>query len=402
MSRKIIFLFALAIAILILACNGTPTDNDPEEGKLVVLSEPEGAFVFLDGTSTSQTTPAEFDLDPKAYMVKVAKIGWIATPESIRVNLLADETDTAFFELTPASDTAFIAVSANFDFVPIYINSVPTGELTPAMIPVPSGNFEVSVAGWVFDGNYSQTVSLTAGETTAVEFELEFGNRVLIEEFTHVNCPNCPEAAEAVHQVVDNFGGSVVAVEWHPQQSGGTDPFHQANPAIHDGRVSYYGFAGIPRVFVAGKQVPDPRSVSAITAYVNNYMSPDNDAQKVKIWGVAQNGGDLKIGIFAEGISVEGAFNIAVVEKSRHYATAPGTNGMKDFYNVPMEFYSYPSAGTLALSSGVPQYIELSGMNIPTGGNPSDYSYIIWFQRDDDDTYLPEEEILCSPGILEF
>ncbi len=401
MFGKVVLVFGVAVFLTILACGGNGTDPDPDMGTLVVLSDPDGAFVYIDGALKTASTPASFELEAKSYNIKAAKLGWSATPESLVIAVAKDQTDTAYFELTPASDTAYFDVDANYSFASIFIDGVPTGQYTPAVIAVPSGSHSVSIDGWAFEGPFSMSANAAAGETTAVDLVLEFGPRVLIEEFSHVNCTNCPDAAEAVHTVSGNFSGAAIAIEWHPQQSGGTDPFHAANPAIHDGRVSYYGFVGIPRVFVAGKMVADPTSVAAIAAFVNSYLSPTNDAAKINLWGVVQSG-NVHLGIIARGISAEGVIKVAVVEKHRNYATAPGINGMKDFYNVPMVLYTHPSSGTITLSDGVAQYLDFTEINIPTGGTPSDYSYVVWFQRDSDGVYSAGEEILCSPGILDF
>lgn len=395
-------LCCLAVFILLLACGDKPTHPDTDKGTLVVLSDIDEAFVYIDEILTSWTTPAEIELDVKSYCVKVAKIGYVVDPESLIVSLQKDVIDTAFFELTASSDTAFLNITANYDYVSILIDGIPAEAFTPAFIPISSGGHEVVLEGWVFEGSYSQTVSTSSSETTDVAFDLEFGPRVLIEEFSHVNCTNCPGAAASVHQVVENFGDSVVSIEWHPQQSGGTDPFHVANPDIHDGRVTYYNFVGIPKVYVAGKPIVDPSSISAITSYVDNYISYANDASKIKLWGIAKSNGDVFIGALANGISVEGVIKIAVVEKHRTYSDPPGINGMTDFYNVPMEFYSYPVSGTIVLADGEATYIELIEIDIPPGGTPADYSYIVWFQRDMDGVYTEGEDILCSPGILNF
>ena len=401
MEYRRILLVAVASLIFLAACCSNPTDNEADKGIIVALSDPDGAFIYIDGELQSNTTPAQFELDVATYIIKVAKLGYDVDPESVVVSIEKDATDTVVFALTPSSDTSYISVSADYDYVPIYIDGVPAEAFTPAVVPVAGGSHSVSIAGWVFEAVSAQDVDAIAGDTVDAIFDLDFRRCALIEEFSHVNCSNCPEAAEAVHSTVEDNADSVVSIEWHPQQSGGTDPFHVDNPEIHDGRVSYYGFTGIPRVFVAGQQVPDPTSASAVSAYVVDALSATGDASKVKLWGVADGEGEAHLGIIAQGISAEGVIEIAVVEKHRHYDSAPGINGMTDFYNVPRELYIYPSSGTMTLEDGVVQYIDLSGISIPVDGVSADYSYIIWFQRDADGLYSAGENILCSPGKLE-
>ncbi len=400
-NRWILLTSIVTVAFLVVGC-GKSTNNDEEKGDIMVLSDPDGAFVYLDGELTSHSTPAQIELDVATYVVSVAKLGWTADPGSVVVAVLKGETDTVEFELSASSDTAYIAVSADYDNIPIYIDGVPAELFTPAVVQVSSGGHEVFIDGWIFKTPASQAVEAVSGDTAYAVFDLDFRRCALIEEFSHVNCTNCPDAAEAVHGVVENHSDSVVSIEWHPQQSGGTDPFHEENPTIHDGRVSYYNFVGIPKVFVAGKQVPTATSESAISAFVDDALSVSNDASKVKLWGVVDSEGDANLGIVAEGISAEGVIKIAVVEKHRHYDSAPGINGMTDFYNVPAELYTYPASGTITLADGVAQYAEISEITIPAGGVPADYSYIIWFQKDSDGIYSAGEEILCSPGKLDM
>lgn len=401
MKKKRFFLFfSCLIAIAFFSCDGNNGNNQSEKGIIVVLSNPEGASVLINGTLKSGTTPVSFELDPGKYTVKARKTGYIPEPESIVVNLAEGETDTALFELREISDTAYVFVSANYLWVPIFIDGIPSGFHTPALIAVSPGNHSILVDGFSFRTPASRNIVATRGDTVFTNFALEFRRCALIEEFTHVNCVNCPDVASAVHAVLDATGDSLVFLEWHPQQSGGIDPFRQDNPALHDGRVLFYDFVGIPRVFVAGQMVPTPTSVSAIQTFVNNALSGSSRVHDFKIWGHEISRGSVFLAIVGvSGYDANGVIKVVCVETHRHYSTAPGTNGMTDFYDVPRRMTVEPSTGTMTIPHGEPRYFTLS-VEIPADLSAGQYKIIAWFEKNDDGVF-GSGDVIHSPCILD-
>ncbi|HHD82536.1 MAG TPA: PEGA domain-containing protein [Bacteroidetes bacterium] len=92
MEYRRILLVAVASLIFLAACCSNPTDNEADKGNLVALSDPDGAFIYIDGELQSNTTPAQFELDVATYIIKVAKLGYDVDPESVVVSIEKDTT----------------------------------------------------------------------------------------------------------------------------------------------------------------------------------------------------------------------------------------------------------------------------------------------------------------------
>jgi len=399
--------YAILVVILIVSffLSGCPENNNgPEEefGTIVIFSDPDGASIFIDNTlKEGIATPASLELEPGSYRVNLGLHGYESSPESIIVNVENESFDTLDFILTEISDTGYIEVSANYDEAIIYIDGVPSGYYTPATLPLGAGSHMILAGGWSFTELEPESVYITEGDTHSVSFGLNFHRTALIEEFSHVNCTNCPNAAAAVQEVLSDIGDSIIAIEWHPEQSGGVDPFHADNAEMHDGRVDYYAFVGIPRVFVAADLVPDPTSVSTITAYVEDALNEDSPCSDFALWGHVSEPGMAKVGIKAIGDAGEGIIRMVVVENHRHYDTAPGSNGMTDFHNVPRTMNRYPATGAFGLEIGDVLYFAIE-FDVPSDLSDGEYSLIAWFENDANGIFETGEEILCKPCKINF
>jgi len=389
------------LLVLVLGCNESANGPDVDIGAIIVMSEPAGGSVFINGAlQTGVTTPAEFELSSGEYTIKASKVGYEVEPDSDLVTVFEGSVDTSFFTFSEISDTGYIVVLANYDYIPIYIDGAPSGTFTPDTVPLAPGVHVVYPDCWSIVSPMPETVEVVAGAIIDLEFDIYFKRTVLIEEFSHVNCINCPNASAAVHSVLSNYGDSLTAIEWHPQQSGGADPFQQDNPDMHDNRAAYYDFVGIPRVYVAGQQVLDPMSTTAISSMVGNAFGLASAVNDFALWGSIVEGSTAKVGIKATGLSdADGAVYLAVTEVHRHYDSAPGINGMTDFYNVPRRLRRYPESGVFNISAGEIIYMEID-FDVPSDLSSGEYSVIVWFQRDADGIYTAGEEILCTPCYL--
>ena len=131
---------ALTVMFIFAACDCGTNDNGngTDTATIVVLSEPTGASVYLNGNIQSKTTDAEFDVAPGDYVVRVAKTGYTSDPESVLIVAVKDSVDTASFVLTAMADTGYIIITANYEEVSILINGVPSG-YTPDTIAVAPG-----------------------------------------------------------------------------------------------------------------------------------------------------------------------------------------------------------------------------------------------------------------------
>ncbi len=92
----------------------------------------------------------------------------------------------------------------------------------------------------------------------------EIARKVLIQEFTGVNCVNCPTGASTVHDIQELYPESVIAIGMHPGGTGFSGPIGTFNLNSDLARVyyDYYKPAGFPAAVIDG-QAP----ITNITAW---------------------------------------------------------------------------------------------------------------------------------------
>jgi hypothetical protein len=138
-------------------------------GKLKVSSNPSGAGIILDGTSTSKVTPSTFDsLIVGPHSLRLEKTGYASVDTSIGI-FYQEQTD--------------IAVGLNQQFGAIQVNSAPTGATiwldgsntgytTNRLLQnvwVGSHTVKLTKSGYV---DWQQEVTVIAGKTTTINATL--------------------------------------------------------------------------------------------------------------------------------------------------------------------------------------------------------------------------------------
>lgn len=80
--------------------------------------------------------------------------------------------------------------------------------------------------------------------------------KVLIQEFTGINCVNCPTGASMVHEIQQLYPESVIAVGMHPGGTGFSGPIGTFNLNSELARVyyDYYKPAGFPAAVIDGQE----------------------------------------------------------------------------------------------------------------------------------------------------
>jgi len=109
MSRWFTICLAVLLAIALSSCGRKAPWYAPTRvglGNLIVLSTPTGADILLDGIATGCVTPDTLsDIVAGGHVIRVRREGWLAAPESLRVQIVARETAQAEFVLTPGTGT---------------------------------------------------------------------------------------------------------------------------------------------------------------------------------------------------------------------------------------------------------------------------------------------------------
>ncbi len=162
---------------------------------------------------------------------------------------------------------------------------------------------------------------------------------VLIEHFTQASCPPCAPANEAAEPILQANTDKVVAIK-HQVSFPGYDPMNEHNPNEILSRRNYYNVRSVPSTTIDGDGPGSPynlitqESIDAAAAIPAGFEI--NLTHKIN---KTFDGVDVQMEITATQAS-SGTYkaHIVVIEKEINYATAPGTNGEKDFYNVAKKF----------------------------------------------------------------
>lgn len=163
---------------------------------------------------------------------------------------------------------------------------------------------------------------------------------VLLEHFTQASCGPCATYNPLVKQYFTNNPTNRIAIKYQTSWPG-YDPMNLHNPTQVANRVTYYNVSGVPDVVIDGNVAQgNPGTLFA------NGQSSTMDARvgvtspfDITVFHTLSND-LLSVNVDAV-ISASGAVananlkaHIVVVEKHIAFASAPGSNGEKDFYNV--------------------------------------------------------------------
>lgn len=160
---------------------------------------------------------------------------------------------------------------------------------------------------------------------------------VLAEGFTSSTCGPCGQQNPAFDALLHANEDIITSVKFHMSwPAPGNDPMYLHNTVDNNARRTYYNVNSVPHVFLNGDYFNGmPASISqstinaaaAITSpfeiQLQHRLTADEDSVYVTMLIKATNN-----------VSGQLVAHIAVIEKEIHFASPPGTNGERDFYNV--------------------------------------------------------------------
>ncbi len=187
---------------------------------------------------------------------------------------------------------------------------------------------------------------------------------VLLEELTSSTCGPCAGVNPTFHNWQVQNPTKFTSIYWHVSwPSPGNDPMYLANKAENNARVSFYGVGYVPFSVLDGNYysgdaggwnmnnvnarwaMPSPFEIS-----VRHRVSTGNDSVYVTM--VARVTQDITAPMTAQNV---------VIEKHIHFASPPGTNGEKDFYNVMKKMLPGVSGTNLTNTLVVGDYLIFEG-----------------------------------------
>lgn len=179
---------------------------------------------------------------------------------------------------------------------------------------------------------------------------------VLLEHFTQASCGPCATYNPLVKQYFDNTSTSATSIKYQTSWPG-TDPMNAHNPADVQTRVNYYGVSGVPNVVIDGNVAqgnPGSLFANGQSADMDNRAAVAADFDIIVSHTLSADYSSINItGVVTASNTVNNAnlvAHVVVVEKEIAFASAPGSNGETEFYNV-MKGMLPSAAGTAMQAS---------------------------------------------------
>jgi len=206
----------------------------------------------------------------------------------------------------------------------------------------------------------------------------------LIEHFTQASCPPCATQNPRLNALL-NTRPDVVAVKYQTVWPG-VDPMNAQNKTDVAARVTYYNVTGVPTSAVNGNFYNGyPASVDA-TMFDNAF--PVKTPMTITLSNVTMNGttvsGTATVNLAAaKSASSNIVVRCAIVEKNVYFASAPGTNGEKEFQSVMRKLAPDPAGVPVtATNAGSNQTINFTwtGMTPSKINNRAEIRMVVWIQ----------------------
>lgn len=225
---------------------------------------------------------------------------------------------------------------------------------------------------------------------------------LLFECFTNASCGPCASQNPALDALIHNNVGHIAAIKYHMSWPVNNDPMYLVNTGDNNARKNVYGISSVPHTVVDGTRYNG--MPSGITQnMVNNWLTVESPLE-MRLSCVVDAAANT-ITAFVTGrasVDVEGPLRlyVGVIEHEIHFASAPGNNGERDFYDVMKKL--------LPSSSG-------TGLNSLAAGDCFTYSFdwqlaniydmnqldvIAWVQNSD--TKVVSQACVSSENVVPF
>ncbi len=190
---------------------------------------------------------------------------------------------------------------------------------------------------------------------------------ILVEEFTNASCSPCALSNPAFETLMNANTTKVIPIKYHTSFPG-YDPFYSSNPSQNQARSIYYSVTAVPtaRMDGAGTFLQDVNQTS-----INTESAISSNMSITLSWKYSSDGDSIYVtAIFKALQPVSGSMvgHIAVIEKSVHYSSSPGSNGEVDFTNVMRKMLPTEAGSPLPASMAANQTVTITtGMLITAG-----------------------------------
>ncbi|MCE1190021.1 MAG: Omp28-related outer membrane protein [Ignavibacteria bacterium] len=161
--------------------------------------------------------------------------------------------------------------------------------------------------------------------------------KIVIEEFTSSTCGPCAANNPTLDAYISANFDKVVPIKYHMNwPSPGNDPMYAYNSSQNTDRRSYYSINAVPTGVVDGIFAPGLPVAAGLPGIVDPRLQTGSpigiSVTNTRIGDTLQ--ADVTVNILGPMKAGNYYLRVAAVERAIHYATAPGSNGEKDFYDV--------------------------------------------------------------------
>lgn len=301
-----------------------------------------------------------------------------------------------FFAPLPPAALGSLSVVSTPAGAAILLDGQDTGAVTPDTLEsVVAGTHVVRV---VLSGYAAEPESLVVDVTvsglasaafTLQEIVQEPLKVVLLEGFSNVDCPGCPELAAVLGAVMAEPGHGldrVLLVKWATNWPNPLDPHYVANPTDNWARLMTYvsSIMGVPTLFADGSLVGTsgvPPTVEALSTLLDGLLTQSPG------FAIAVDADVSGTSVAAEATltsvrTVERAgaqLHLALLEQPVVYDTPPGSEGETEFHWIMRDFVTLPDS-PLPLTAGTP--VVRSGSLTLNPAWIQDHLYVVAFVQD--------------------
>ena len=190
---------------------------------------------------------------------------------------------------------------------------------------------------------------------------------VMFEEFTQASCGPCAQQNPAFDALLNSNTTKCTSIKYHTSWPG-VDPMNAQNPTDVATRVSYYGITGVPDAVMDGSEVAGSNYLGAPANVTQAMIDAEYAVPSpftLSLYQTISSGNDstylTMLGQCTQAYSGPQTAQIGVIEKHIHFASPPGSNGEKDFYNVMKKMLPNASGNALPSSFAVGDYFIVQG-----------------------------------------
>ncbi len=180
----------------------------------------------------------------------------------------------------------------------------------------------------------------------------DFPKIPVMERFTGVNCGPCAKYnAEGYDTFASSYSGTLTIITYFLQVGQSPqDPFYYFNIELNGGRATYCGVNTVPSVIIDGVNKGTPSS-TALESTVDSILATRSPMQITPTITLdADNNATVNVEVLSETEMENVTLQVMILEAAKHYTTAPGSNGEKDFYYIAR--YALPNATGETFSIG--------------------------------------------------